>query len=160
MFCFVLLIPCGESSDLEKNVKLYWQWLYFGKFFFKSSSVMSILFHYFPCRIFSCSTQNESGREVFETMTFKTNSIFKCVICGFCRMWASQHCVDKTLMICDSLQFREQRKRWIWEKVSTLMWWKVPQRDYFSNKFKNAPLDFSKMTGSYVKVTRSPKWEQ
>jgi len=34
---------------------------------------------------------------------------------------------------------------------------KVPQRDLFSNKFKNAPLDFSKMTGSSAKVTRAPK---
>lgn len=34
---------------------------------------------------------------------------------------------------------------------------KFPQRDLFSNKLKNAPLNVSKMTGSYVKVTRFPK---
>lgn len=43
------------------------------------------------------------------------------------------------------------------KKFSTLMCRKFPQRDLFSNKLKNAALNFLKMTGSYVKVTRFSK---
>lgn len=93
-------------------------------------------------------------------VTFKSNSIVKSVRCGFCWIRISQCCGDKILMMCDSLQFNELCKDKYWVKFSTLMCRRFPQRDLFSSKLKNAPLNFSKMTESYVKATKSSKWEQ
>lgn len=126
----------------------------------KNSSVMSIMFHYFPCQTCSSNKENERGKEVSERVTIKRNSTFKYAIHGFGRMQESQCHVYKILMMYESLQLNELCTRWIWEKISILMCRKFSQRDLFSSKFKNASLDFSKMSGSYAKVTRSPKWEK